>query len=154
MATYTFNISKGRVAAFYERAKSNDPANSAIILIPLSAQGSESEAQDYDTVAAVLAGASDERTTGGWARVTLTDAELAAFPAPNDTDNRQDLQLPETSFGSPTTGNNVVALLVAYDPDTTGGTDANLTPISSHTWSVTTDGTEKRLQAGDFMRSS
>lgn len=154
MANYTFNIAKGRVAAFYERVKSNDPANSALILIALSVQGSEAEAQDYDTVAAVLAGTSDEQTSGGWARITLTDAQLAAFPAPNDTDNRMDIALPLTSFGSPTAGNDTAGLLIAYDSDTTGGTDANLLPISSHTFVVESDGNEVVLNLGDFMRSS
>ncbi len=154
MADYTFNIAKGRPAAFYERVKSNDPANSALVLIPLSAQGSEAEAQDYDTVSAVLGGASDERTSGGWARAILTDSELAAFPAPNDTANRMDLAVPVHSFGFIPTGNDVVALLIAYDPDTTGGTDTNLVPICSNTFAITTNGNEVVLNATDFMHSS
>jgi hypothetical protein len=154
MATYTFNVAKGRPAEFYNRVKSNDPANSALVLIPLSAQGTESEAQDYDTVTAVLAGTSNEQTSGGWARAVLTDSQLAAFPSPNDTDNRMDISVPEVSFGSPTAGNDIVAILVAYDPDTTAGTDANLVPISSHTAAVTADGNEVVLNAGVFMQSS
>lgn len=154
MAEYTFNISKGRVAELYNRVKGNDPANSALVLIPLSVQGSEAEAQDYDTVAAVLGGTSDERTSGGWARAVLTDAQLAAFPAPNDTDNRMDLAVPVVSFGFIPTGHNVVALLIAYDADTTGGTDANLIPISSNTFAITTNGNEVVLNASDFMHSS
>lgn len=37
MANFVFNIAKGRVAEFFNRVDSNDPANSAIILVPLSA---------------------------------------------------------------------------------------------------------------------
>ena len=154
MADYTFNIAKGRVAELYKRVEDNDPANSAIILIPLSAQGTQSEAQDYDTVSDVLGGASNEQTSGGWVRKTLADAQLAAFPAPNDTANRMDLALPAVTWTTPTTGNDVVGLLVAYDPDTTGGTDANLVPISSHSFNVTANSQDVILNAGDFMHSS
>ena len=154
MSQYVFNISKGRMAEFYYRVKNNDPANSAIILIPLSNQGSAAEAQDYDTVADVLAGASDERTSGGWVRKTLTGAQLAAFPAPNDASDRMDLAVPQVIWTTPTTGNDTTGLLIAYDPDTTGGTDANLIPISSHTFNVTTNSQDVQLNAGDFMHSS
>lgn len=152
MANYTFNIAKGRIVELFNRVDSNDPANSAIILIPLSAQGSEAEAQDYDTVADVLAGASDELTTGSWARKTLTDADLAAI-APDDTNNRQPATIPQVSLGSPTSGS-TLALLVAYDSDTTGGTDANLIPLTSHTLTVTADGNEVLINAGDILRAS
>lgn len=154
MANYTFNVAKGRVAELYNRVASNDPANSALVLIPLSAQGSEAEAQDYDTVTAVLGGTSNEQTGGGWVRKVLTNTELAAFPAPNDTDNRYDLQVPEVTWSAPTAGSDTTGLLIAYDPDTTGGTDANLVPISSHTFAVTADGNDVVLNVGDFMRSS
>jgi hypothetical protein len=154
MANYVFNIAKGRIAEFYNRVKSNDPANSALILIPLSVQGSEAEAQDYDTVTAVLGGTSDEQTGGGWVRKTLTDAQLAAFPAPNDTDNRYDIPVPSVTWTAPTAGSDTVGLLIAYDADTTSGTDTNLLPLSSHTFTVTADGNDVVLNVGDFVRSS
>ena len=153
MANYVFNIAKGRVNEFFNRVDSNDPANSAIILIPLSASGTEAEAQDYDTVTAVLGGTSDERTTGGWARVTLTDTQLSAW-APDDTNNRGAAAVPDVSFGSPTAGNNTTGLLVAYDGDTTAGTDANLIPLVHLDFAVTTDGNEVILNAGDLFRAT
>ena len=152
MANYTFNIAKGRIVELFNRVDSNDPANSAIILIPLSAQGSEAEAQDYDTVADVLAGTSDELTTGGWVRKTLTDSDLAAI-AVDDTHNRFPATIPQVTWTAPSAGS-TVALLVAYDPDTTGGTDANLIPLTSHTFQVTADGNDVVLTAGDVLRSS
>lgn len=153
MATnYAFNVAKGRGVELYNRVKSNDPANSALILIPLSVQGSEAEAQDYDTVSAVLGGTSDELTTGGWARVTLTDADLAAY-SPNDTDNRGDIAVPAKSMGSPTSGS-TVALLIAYDPDTTSGTDTTLVPITSNVFGVTADGNEIVLNVANFLQDS
>jgi hypothetical protein len=154
LADYVFNIAKGRVVEFYNRVENNDPTASALILIPLSAQGSEAEAQDYDTVAAVLGGTSDEQTGGGWVRKTLTDTELAALPAPDDTNNRYAVPVPAVTWTTPTAGNNTTGLLIAYDADTAAGTDANLIPLTSHTFTVTTDGNNVVLNVGDFFRAS
>jgi hypothetical protein len=154
MADYLFNIAKGRVVEFYNRVESNDPAASRLLLIPLSAQGSEAEAQDYDTVAAVLGGASDEITTGNWSRKPLTDTELATLPAPDDTNNRYAVAVPSVTWTpGPTTGNNTVALLMAYD-STGSAADSALIPIGSFTFAVTADGNDVVLNAGDFFRAA
>ena len=153
MANYTFNIAKGRVNEFFERVNNNDPANSAIVLVPLSASGSEAEAQDYDTLTAVLAGTANERTSGGWVRKVLTDADLGAF-TPDDTNNRGPSALPAVTWTAPTTGNDTTGLLVCYDPDTTGGTDSSIIPLTHHDFAVTTDGHDVVLNAGDCFRAS
>jgi hypothetical protein len=153
MADYVFNIAKGRIVEYYNRVESNDPAASRLILIPLSVQGSEAEAQDYDTVAAVLAGASDEQVAGGWVRKSLTDVELAALPAPDDTNNRYAVPVPQVTWTGPTTGNNTQGLLIAYDP-TASGADSAIIPLTSHTFVVTADGNDVILNAGDFLRAT
>lgn len=72
--TFVFNISKGRQAEFFNRVDSNDPANSAIILVPLNVGGTAAQGRDFDDLAAVLADVNfDEVTTNGWARKTLTE---------------------------------------------------------------------------------
>lgn len=154
MANYTFNIAKGRVVEYYNRVENNDPTNSALILIPLSAQGSEAEAQDYDTVSAVLGGTSDEQTGGSWVRKTLTDSDLAALPAPDDSGNAYSVALPQVTWTAPAAASNTTGLLIAYDPDTTGGTDANLIPLTSHTFTVTADGNDVVLSVGNFFTAS
>lgn len=154
MANFVFNIAKGRIAEFYNRVESDDPANSALILVPCSASDSEANAQDADTLTAALATAINEQTGGGWVRKTLTAVELAAFPAPNDTDNRYDVPLPQVTWTSPTAGSDTTGLLVCYDPDTTAGTDANIVPLTHHDFAVTADGNNVVLNAGDFFRAS
>jgi hypothetical protein len=154
MANYVFNIGKGRVVELYNRVENNDPSTSALILIPLSAQGSEAEAQDYDTVSTTLGGTSDEQTGGGWVRKTLTDTELAAFPAPNDTDNRYDVAVPQVTWTGPAAASNTTGLLIAYDANTGSGDDTNLVPLTSHTFSVTADGNDVVLNAGNFFQAS
>jgi len=155
VADFVFNIAKGRVVEYYNRVESDDPTNSALILVPLSASGTEAQGQDLDTLAAVEAdGNFAEQVGGGWVRKTLTATELAALPSPNDTDNRYDIQVPEVTWTGPTAGSNTTGLLVCYDRDTTAGTDANIIPLTHHTFAVTADGNDVILTAGDWFRAS
>jgi hypothetical protein len=123
MANIVFNIAKGRVVELYNRVKSNDPANSALILVPIETSGLETDAVliDKDDLAAVLAGATNEQTTMG--RKTLTDADLAALPAPDDTNDRYDISLPTVTWTA-ATGNAISKILVCYDSDTTAAPTA------------------------------
>lgn len=156
MADFTFNIAKGQIGEFVKRVDGNDPANSAIILVPLSASGTEAQGQDLDTLAAVEADANfAEQTAGGWVRKTLTDADFAAANSEvDDTNNRWDVSLPQVTWTGPTAGSNTTGLLVCYDSDTTAGTDSNIIPLTHHTFAVTADGNDVVLNAGDFLRAS
>jgi hypothetical protein len=153
MADFMFNVAKGRVVEFFNRVQSNDPANSAIILVPLSASDTEANAQDADTLTAALATAMNEQTGGSWVRKTLTNTELSAI-AVDDTNNRFPATLPEVTWTTPTAASDTTGLLVCYDSDTTGGTDANIIPISHHDFAVTADGNDVILNTGDAVRAS
>ena len=153
MADIVFNVAKGRVVELYNRVVSNDPANAALVLIPIETAGLEADTVlvDADTVAAVLSGATDEQATMG--RKVLTDAELAALPAPDDGNDRRELSLPEVTWAS-ATGDPISKILVAYDPDTTGGTDADLVPLTLHDFAQTPSGADIVKTAGAFHRAS
>lgn len=153
MPNIVFNISKGRLVEFYNRVKSNDPANSALIIVPIEFTGLEADAvlMDADTLAAVLAGTTNEQLTMG--RKTLTDADLAALPAPDDTNDRYDVSLPTTTWPG-ATGNRIAKLLVGYDPDTTAGTDANIIPVTMFDFDMTPSGAAIEMTGGPFARSA
>lgn len=153
MANIVFNIAKGLVNGYYDRVKSNDPANSALILIPIETSGLEADATliDADTVAAVLAGTTNEQTTMG--RKTLTDADLAAIPAPDDTNDRNERSLPTVTWAA-ASGNAISKILVAYDSDTTGGTDSNLIPLTMFDFVQTPSGADIQMTGGVFFRAS
>ena len=152
MANITFNIAKGRIVEFYNRVKSNDPANSAFIIIPIETAGLEADATliDADSVAALLAGTTNEQTTMG--RKTLTDADLAALPAPDDTNDRYSLNLPNVTWTA-ASGNAISKLVVAYDSDTTAGTDSNIIPLTMFDFVVTPSG-DVQMTGGEFFRAS
>lgn len=153
MANIVFNIAKGRVVELYNRVKANDPANSAFILIPLETSGLVADATliDIDDVGTLLAGATNDQTTMG--RKVLTDVELATLPAPDDTNDRYDISLPTVTWTA-ATGNAISKILVAYDADTTGGTDSNLLPVCMFDCVMTPDGSDFVLTTGAFFRAS
>lgn len=153
MANIVFNIAKGRIVELYNRVKSNDPANSALIIVPIETTGLESDATliDKDDLAAVLSGATNEQTTMG--RKTLTDADLAALPAPDDTNDRYDVSLPTVTWAA-ATGNAISKLLVCYDSDTTGGTDSAIIPLTMFDFAQTPSGADIQMTTGAFFRAS
>ena len=153
MANIVFNIAKGRVAELYDRVKSNDPANSAIILIPIETSGLEADSVliDADTVAAVLAGATNEQSTMG--RKTLTDSDLASLPAPTDASDYYEVSLPTVTWAA-ATGNAISKILVCYDSDTTGGADSAIIPLTMFDFAVTPGGSDIQMTGGAFFRAS
>jgi len=153
MADICFNIAKGRVAELYNRVDTNDPSNSALIIVPVDV-GATTDAtiRDFDTLAAVLAGGVTERTTGGWNRKTLTDADIAAMTV-DDGNDRMPLDLPDQTWTSVTSGA-VTDLIICYDSDTTGGTDSNIIPLTMHDFAITPDGSDVIATIADFYRAS
>lgn len=153
MANIVFNIAKGRVVELYNRVESNDPANAAIILVPIETAGLETDAVliDADTLAAALAGTTNEQATMG--RKVLSDVDLAALPAPDDTNDRYDLSLPTVTWTG-ATGNAISKILVAYDSDTTLGTDANIIPLTLFDFAQTPSGADIQMTGGVFYRAA
>jgi len=153
MANIVANIAKGRVVEYYNRVKANDPANSALILVPIETSGLEADSVliDKDDLAAWLAGTTNEQTTMG--RKTLTDADLVALPAPDDTNDRYEVSLPTTTWTA-ATGNAISKILVCYDSDTTSGTDSNIIPLCQFDFAITPSGADIQMTTGVFFRAS
>jgi hypothetical protein len=160
MASITFNIAKGKVNAYTERVVTNDPANSALVVVLLKTAEADATLQDYDTLGAVLAAgggtANVECDFTNYARKTLTDADLSA-PTVDDTGNEQYSDAPDQTYTAAggATNNTIVKALICYDSDTTGGTDANLVPLVAcgFTANPTTDGNDLvvRIPATGFF---
>jgi hypothetical protein len=153
VANIVFNISKGKVAAYYDRVKSNDPSTSALILTPIETSGLESDANliDSDTVAEVVDGATNKQSTMG--EKVLTDADLAAIPAPDDGNDRNDRSLPTVTWTA-ASGNAISKILVSYRPDTGSAADATDIPLTLFDAVVTPDGNDVQLTTGVFFRAS
>lgn len=157
MADLVFNIAKGRVAELYNRVDTNDPANSALIIMVLATSGIESDAtlRDKDSFADLVSGATNEVTNTNYARKTLTDADITAF-APDDTNDRVDLDIPDQTWTGVAAGDGWNDVVIGYDSDTTGGTDSNIISLTLHDFVVTPDGSDILMQvaAAGFFRAS
>ena len=157
MADFVFNIAKGRVVEYYNRVKANDPANSALIIVVIDANGdSDATMKDRDDLGALLGGTANEVTNTNYARKVLTDSDLAALPAPDDTNDRYDIDLPDQTWAAVAAGTAWTDLLVCYDSDTTGGADSAIIPLTLHDFAVTPDGSDiiAQIAAAGFFRAS
>jgi hypothetical protein len=124
-------------------------ANDALIVIPIEASGVEADAviRDYDDVAALLAATNNEQSTMG--RKTITSVTVTV----DDTNDRVDVDIADITWTA-ATGNAISDLLIAYDPDTTGGTDSSLIPLTWHDFSITPDGSDVTATVANFFRAS
>ena len=157
MADQVFNIALGRVAELYNRVDTSDPANAVIVISVLATAGLESDAilKDKDDLGDVVSGTTAEVTNTGYARKVLTDADIVAF-APDDTNDRVDLDIPDQTWTGVAAGDGWSRFLTNYDSDSTGGTDANIVPMTSHDFVVTPSGSDvtAQINASGFYRAS
>lgn len=158
MANGVFNIARGRIKELYNRVESNDPSTSALVIVLLKANETEADLVDHDDLSALLGAAGNtEADFTNYARKVLTDTELAALPAPDDTNDRADLDIPDQSWASAggTLDNSLTKFLVCYDPNTGGGTDSEIVPLTHHDFVRTTDGgtLDATIDAAGFHRS-
>lgn len=152
MADFAYNISKGKVKYYCELPAAND----ALVLMLYKTTGIEADntRKDYDTISAELAAANDEATATNYARKTITSVTVTV----DDTNDRVDIDFADqtwTALGG-ASNHDISDAVVAYDPDTTGGTDADLIPLTNHDFVVTTDGSDVTLQvaAAGFFRAA
>lgn len=154
MPNFVYNIAKGRVAEFLERVDNNDPANSAIVVVAINTATGDGTLQDLDDLAAVLAdGGTAEVTNTNYARKVLTDSDVTGGGV-DDTNDRYDADLPDQTWTAVAAGDAWTDLVICYDSDTTGGTDANIIPLTQHDFSVTPNGGDITAQIADFFRAS
>jgi hypothetical protein len=152
MADVVANIAKGQIAYYAGLPGTND----ALIAVLLKSSGLEADGTlaDYDTLAAVLAAANDECDATNYTRKTLSNVTVTV----DDTNDRVDIDcddLTYTSLGG-ASNNTLAKLVVCYDPDTTGGTDSSIVPLTFHDITLTTDGTTVTvtIPSGGFARAS
>ncbi len=157
MPNLTFNIAKGRIVELYNRVKTNDPANAALIVVALATTGLETDAVliDKATLADVLSGTTDEATNTGYVRKVLTDVEIAAF-TPDNVNDRTDLTIPNQTWTAVAAGSGWSKIIICYDSDTTVGTDANIIPLTMHDFVVVPDGSDITAQVAvnGFFRAA
>jgi hypothetical protein len=150
MADFTFNIAKGKVKYYTELPAAND----ALIVVLLKTAEADATLKDYDDLLTLLAGTSDEADFTNYARKSITSVTNTV----DDTNDRLDVDIADQTWAAAggASNNTLAKLLVCYDPDTTGGTDSTVVPLTAHDFVTTTDGTDLIAQiaaAGCFRAS-
>lgn len=157
MADFVFNIAKGRVVEYYNRVKANDPTNAVLVIVAIDANGdSDATMKDRDDLGALLGGTANEVTNTNYTRKVLTDSDLAALPAPDDTNDRFDIDIADQTWSAIAAGTAWTDLIICYDPDSTGGADSAIIPLTCHDFAVTPDGSDivAQIAAAGFFRAS
>jgi len=140
VADFVYNIALGKVAEYAARVNANDPTNSALIVVPINAGGvSDATLKDIDDLAAILATAADECSGSGWNRKTLTDASSITVTVTDGSD-KVEVDFPDSVWTSVSSATAATDLVICYDGDTTGGTDANIIPLVQLDFAVTPNG--------------
>jgi hypothetical protein len=145
---FVFNIALGEFKTHCGLPAAAD----ALIVVVLEATGLEADAtlRDYDDLAALLAGTTNEQVTMG--RKTISSGVVITV---DDSGNKVDVDVPDQVWTG-ATGNGVGGLAFCYDGDTGAGTDANIKPLTKHSWDITPDGSDVTAQiaAAGFVGAS
>lgn len=153
MGDVVANIALGRFVHYATLPAAND----ALIVVLLKSSGLEADntLRDYDDLAAVLAAANDEADFTNYARKSVTASVTVTV---DDTNNRVDVDMPDQTWTSAggASNNTLGKLGICYDPDTTGGTDSTVVPLTWHDFVETTTGSDVTavLAGAGFARSS
>ena len=131
MADFVFNIAKGKAGYYATLPGTND----ALIAVPLEYASLEADStlRDYSTLASLLAGSSNEQTDVG--RKTMSSISSTV----DNTNDRLDVDVADFTWTA-ATGDQIGAIVICYDPDTTTGTDSTLIPLTKHDFDITPSG--------------
>lgn len=144
---FVFNIAKGRVAELYNRVKTADPASATLLIVPVHrGSTSNSTLRDKETLSDLLAVVT-ERTTGGWSRLPLVSADIAALTADHLNDKVVLGIGQQTWPGVLVSAGAITDLVLCYST----GSDATAVPLTMQAYPITPDGRGVTLTASDFF---
>ena len=134
MADVVFNAAKGKLAYYADLPATDD----ALIAVLLQSGGqADNVLIDNDTLADVLANNAEADFTN-YSRQVLTNVSVTVDDLTNTVSLDADDITWATAGGA--TNNTLAKLLICYDPDTTGGDDSEIIPLTAHDVGLTTDG--------------
>lgn len=145
MADGMFNIGRGRLQKHMEDGDD-------LILVLLKVAEADDTLNNYDTLAALLAGSNTEADFTNYARKTVLNASVTVTV--DDSGNVVDVDIPDQTWTSAggASNNTLVKAVICID----GASDAARIPITHHDFAVTTDGSDLTAQvaSGGFYESS
>lgn len=157
MADGVFNIAKGEVKAYAKLAIAGS-GGAALGVLMLKSAGLVADGTliDYDDVATMLAGASDESTSTGYVRKIVTGGTIVNTV--DDTNDRLDLDMPDltwTAIGASGSPESIGKIVVYFRP-ATASADGACIPLTHHDFAETLTGSDvvAQLAAAGFYRAA
>lgn len=164
MADFVFNCAKGRLAelayAILGTGGTAQVANGVFVVALLASSGVETDAtlKDKATLSALVSGTTDEATNTGYSRLIVDETGDGLTVTIDNTNDRVDVDMSDPTWAAVTNdGTGAISdLVVCYDSDSTGGTDANIIPLVQLDLSVTPNGGSitATLASAGFYRAS
>lgn len=146
MADIVFNIAKGRVAELANRVNANDPTNSVFVIELINTSATDATLRDLTTFSAIESDANTAELTSGtnanYVRKTLSDSGSPITVTVDNTNDRTDVDIPDQTWTALGAGTAITDGVAGYDSDSTGGTDANIVPMTMHDFAITPDGSD------------
>lgn len=133
----TFDVTLGSVGG-----KIADDATKVGVLL-LKVVEADSTLRTRATVAAILAASNTEADFSGYARKTSITATRTVDTGAHTVS----LDIPDQTWTAAATGNNLVKLIVFYEE---AAADSTRIPLTAHTITVTTDGSDIVAQIANF----
>lgn len=157
MANQIFNSARLKAGYYLDPALGLSGANSRLVIIALEAAEADDTLNNYSDLGALLGAAGNtEATSTNYSRIELASADVT-FTV-DDTGNTAQIKVDVDqtwSTVSQSGSESWVKLLIAYDPDNTVGTDADLLLMTHHDFSVTPNGGDITADfAPEFLVSS
>lgn len=153
MGDIQFNIAKAKSGTYLDQV---GVGNARLIAVLVKASGLEADntLKDHATLAAILAGTTDECDFTNYQRKVISSVTNTVDNT-NDWFNSDTADLIWTTAGG-ATNNNIGAVIFCYDSDTTSGTDSNIIPLYKMDYTETTTGSdlEVRINANGLFRST
>lgn len=156
MSDGVYNQAKGKARYYCEQAVGGS-GGAALVAVLLKSGGlvADSVMADYDTLADILAGPSDEADFTGYARKPVTGASITITV--DDVNDRVDIDMPDITWATAggATNNTLGKVVICYRP-TTGSADNALVPLTHHDFPEVTTGSDivAQLAAAGFYRAS
>lgn len=142
MSNQVMNIARGKYGWYGSDALGLAGANSRLVVVVLEEAEADDVLNNYDNLGALLGAAGNvEATSTGYARKehAAADVSFSVDDGANTAKVTIDTDDVWTAVAQAGT-ESWVKLLICYDPDNSGGTDADLVVLSHHDFAVTPNG--------------
>lgn len=157
MADFVFGQACGKAAEWAARVNADDPANSVFIIELINTSATDATLRDLDTFALIESDGNTAELTSGtnanYVRKSLNQGSGITITI-DDSNNRTDVDCADQTWTALGAGTAITDVVTGYDSDSTGGTDANVVPMTQHDFGITPDGSDVTATIAVFYRAT